>query len=370
MSKLKVKLDRIDLTTDSRDTLAVLIELLAPHVPYSLDILGTILNTVPRASTLQNVDPSKVTLWSTIPLHSDAISTAHPPGLFSIVTFSHLDHHFRFFCSAESSTLASDPPTEAEETHVKQVFEHLRDIAHEARPTYDATLTALGGWPRHRIDTDPPMIVIWAVHTKWTHVLTPMSTFQHPSVRYVYQRGAFELDGLPPSLAVGCSTTIRGDDDSEVEMEISQIRSSDLPFVYGASSVPRSEAYIMSRVPYSVCLRSRGKTRADEGQPVACALMHSDGSIGALRVDTKHQRQGLGRLVIRALAEKLDLSKGQGDLDLISDGYRDLGGGVLGWNWTDVEAHNEAGNRFFASLGGKENGWTCHWTYMLVGPNQ
>ncbi|KAG8221077.1 hypothetical protein J3R82DRAFT_2592 [Butyriboletus roseoflavus] len=374
MSTLKVQLDRIDLSTNSRDTSAALIKLLAPHVPYSLHILGTILNTSPRGSTLQNVDASKVTLWSTMPLHSDAISTTIPPVLFSVVTFSHLDHHFRFFCSGESRT--SDPPTEAEETHVKQVFERLRDIAGEARPTCDSILTVLSGsgWPRRRIDTDPPMIVIWAVHAKWAHVLAPMSTFQHPSQRYVFPRGAFARDGVP--LEVNRRTTLRGPggDDSEADVQVSQIQASDsdLSFVHGASSVPRSEAYILSRAPYSVCLRSRGETGTDglARQPVACALMHSDGSIGALRVDPKHQRRGLGRLVVRALTEKLDFSKGQGDLELASDGYGDLGGGALGWNWTDTEAHNEAGNRFFTSLGGKENGWTGHWTYMLVNPDR
>ena len=368
MSTFKVQLDRIDLSTGPRDTLAALVKLLAPHVPYSLHILGTLLNTGPRGSTLPNVDASKVTLWSTTPLHTDSISNI--PALFSIVTFSHLDHHFRFFCSGESRT--SDPPTEAEETHVKQVFERLRDIADEARPTYDSILTVLtgSGWPRPRIDTDPPMIVMWAVHAKWVHVLAPMSTFQHPGLRYVFPSGAFAHDGLP--LGVNRRTTLRVGDDSEVEVEVSQIRASDLSFVRGASTVPRSEAYILSRVPYSVCLRSRGEVGTDdlEGEPVACALMHSDGSIGALRVDSRHQRRGLGKMVMRALTEKLDFSKRQGGLQLASDGYQDLGGGALGWNWTDTEMHNEAGNRLFTSLGGKESGWTGHWTYMLVNPNR
>ena len=158
------RLDRINLSTNSRDTMASLIKLLAPYVPYSLDVLGAILNTGPRTNTLQDVDPSKVFLWSTIPFHPGAISTTDPPVLFSIVTFSHLNRHFCVFCSSDSST--TNPPSEVGRTHVKHVFEYLQDMAREARPTYDAFLTPRKSTIIHGIDTSIPMIVIKAVHQK------------------------------------------------------------------------------------------------------------------------------------------------------------------------------------------------------------
>lgn len=356
-----LNLYRIDLSTDSRNILAALIKLLGPHAPYSLQILGTVLNTGPRSSTLQDVDPSKVSLWSTVPLHFDPVPTNDHPALFSIITFSYQNRQFRFFCSGESQA-PSDPPTEAEKAHVAQVFEGLRDMAHEARPTYDSAIVALGGesWPRHRVDTDPSMIVIGGIHEKWADVLAPMTTFQNPNVRYVFPRGAFSHDAAPVN-----GRMLRLEGGLTDELVSSEIRASDLSFVLGASTVPRSDGYILSRAPYSACLRSR----AGE-QPVACALMHADGSIGVVHVDPNYQRQGLGGLVLRALTEKLDFGNDREGTELLpGDHYQDLGGGALGWNWVNVAVDNESGSRFFSSLAGKEGRWTCHWTYMLVDPN-
>ena len=354
----KPQLDRIDLTTSSRNTLATLIKLLAPHVPYSLRILGTVLNTGRRTNTLQDVDPSKVSLWSTIPLHSDTISTADTPTLFSIVTFSHVNHEFSVFCSAESS-MSSGPPTEAEATHIMHVFEYLQDMVSKAHPTYDSVLTDR---LTHHTDTDPPPIIISAVHPKWADLLAPVSTCQIPGVRYVFPHGAFAGDGL--------RTTVGGGEEPGFEVEVSEIQPSDLPFVHGASTTARTDAYLLSRAPYSVCLRVQEDAMmgVGRGRPVACALLHSDGSLGALRVDSKYQRRGLGKLVIRTLVEKLDFSlKNQGDLKLVSDVYQDLGGGALGWNWMDAGASNEVGNRFFTSMIGKEGlKWACQWIFIPI----
>lgn len=103
---LKVRLDRIDLSTNSRNTLAALIKLLALHIPYSLHIPGTALNTSRHGSTLQNVDAFKVTLWTTIRSRSSP---------FPIWTTSP-----DIFSSDDSGTF--DPLT-AEETQGRQVVE-------------------------------------------------------------------------------------------------------------------------------------------------------------------------------------------------------------------------------------------------------
>ena len=358
MDTSKPQLDRIDLTTNSCNTLAVLIKLLAPHVPHSLQILGTLLNTRPRTGILQDIDPSQVSLWSTIPLHSDAISTTDSPSLFSIVIFSHVNHTFGVFCSAESNT-SSNPPMESEKTHIKHIYESLRDIASKARPTYDSVVTTR---LTPTTNTDPPMIIAGPIHGKWVEVLAPMSTFQIPCVRYVFPPGALTRDSW--------RSTVREGDEPGVEVEVSEIRSSDLPFVHGASSPPRADAYLLSRAPYSVCLRVQEDviTGTDGGRPVACVLLHSDGSLGALHVDSKYQRRGLGKLVVRTLAERLDFwLKDQGDLKLVSDDYQDLGGGALGWNWMDSEACNEAGNHFLACMTGKEGlKWMYQWIFVPI----
>ncbi|KAN0088191.1 hypothetical protein V8E55_005248 [Tylopilus felleus] len=370
----KPQLDRVDQSVNSRNTLEALVKLLAPHAPYSLHVLGTILNSGPRTTTLQSVDSSKVSLWSTVPLLSDATSNTSSPALFSIIAFSHLNRQFSVFCSGES-TMPTDAQTQAEKAHIKQVFENLRDMARGAHPTYDSNITALSAGTSvrlaHRTDTDPPMIVVAAVHKKWAEVLAPMSTCQNLTVRYVFPRGAFTQDGLQTTFKLCGGDVPAGieasEEDSE-EVEATEIRASDLPFVHGASSIPRPDAYLLSRAPYSVCFRLGRDARmgGDEGRPVACALMHSDGSLGALRVDPKHQRRGLGRLVIRALMEKLDFSEGQGNPGSSSNDHRDLGGGALGWNWTDAEIHNEVANRFFTSMVGEENRCAYHWTYITI----
>ena len=359
------RLDRIDLSTNPRDTVASLIKLLAPYVPYSLDVLGAILNTGPRTNTLQDIDPSKVFLWSTIPFHPDTISITDPPVLFSIVTFSHLNRQFCVFCSSDSST-STDPPNEVERTHVKHVFEYLRDMAREARPTYDAFLTPRkSAIIQHGIDTRIPMIVIGAVHPKWEEVLAPLAVCQSPNVRYVFPPGAFARDGLR-------SVVHLEGVEEEVEVEESEIRTSDLAFVHGASTIARSDAYLLSRAPYSVCLRFRGDAvieadgRHGVGQVVACALMHADGSVGALRVHPEYQRRGLGRMVLRALMKKLNFGKNRGDLWSIADGHQDLGGGALCWNWMDTGDRNEAGNGFLSSVAGAGSSLPCHWTYIHI----
>ncbi|KAF9224080.1 hypothetical protein BS17DRAFT_780432 [Gyrodon lividus] len=348
-----LQLEHIDLNSGSRDTVAALVKLLSPHAPYSLHILGTILNAGQRSMTIGNVDPSKVFLWSTTPLRLS--NDNPPPKLFSILIFSPIGHDFRFFCSAESSP---EPPTKVEETHVERIFKMVRHMAREESPKYDSVLIMKsanrGLGPTVRVDNDPPMIIIGGVHEKWKPCITKSSECQNPVIRYI----------LPRSTSGSGATLSRSVVQSSDDLVISQIRQSDIAFVRAASSIPRSEEYIMSRAAYSVCLRTRGGDEGDEGgEPVAWALLHADGSIGALHVDPQYQRRGLGKLVLNSLAKKLDFGKVDGEPPSV---YDDLGGGALGWNWTDTEWRNDVGNLFFTSWVGRENGWTCHWTYMLT----
>ncbi|KIJ21015.1 hypothetical protein PAXINDRAFT_125631 [Paxillus involutus ATCC 200175] len=228
-------------------------------------------------------------------------------------------------------------------------------MAGQENPTYDSAVIMRSADTSQtaRVGNDPPMILIGCVHDKWQPCLAKFSESQNPCVRYI----------LPRSTSRDAATLSRSGIQSADDLVVSQIQQSDISAVRAASSIPRSEEYIMSRAAYSVCLRTRGGTGDEEGDPIAWALMHSDGSIGALHVDSKYQRRGLAKLVLNTLAKKLDFSKDDGEPSSV---YDDLGGGALGWNWTDTEWRNDVGKLFFSSWVGEENGWKCHWTYMLI----
>ncbi|KAH7888583.1 hypothetical protein F5I97DRAFT_1925105 [Phlebopus sp. FC_14] len=332
------------------NTLGALVELLSPHVPHSLPVLGNILNTCPRSQTIANVDPSQVFVWSTTPLPTSSSHVASPPPLFSILIFSPASHQFRFFCSAETS---SGPPTEEEEAHVLHICRSVLRMAARHSPTYNSILTCKASTPdshpTDRVETDPSMIVIGGVHEKWHSCLRPLSEWQNPYVRF----------NLPPT------SLPHKDAQPSQGWIISQIRESDINVIRATTAIPRSVDYIRSRAPYSVCIRPKGTYPDDQGQkPIAWALMHADGSIGTLFVDPLHRGKGVAKLAINTLVQKLDLTKGYASTPTNGD----LGGGTLGWNWSDTDVWNEKAKKLFHSLGGWREEWTCHWTYMVIPP--
>ncbi|KIJ65489.1 hypothetical protein HYDPIDRAFT_110586 [Hydnomerulius pinastri MD-312] len=345
------QLERIDLQAGlnqrSRDTVAALGKLLSPHAPRSLHILGTILNTRPRTKTIGNVDPDKVILWSTTPLQ---LSNDPPPELFSILIFSPASHQFRFFCSAESA----EGRKPEEEAHVVQIFQEVLRMA-AAETTYDSVLTMKsanhGSVPTERVDSDPRMIVVGSIDEKWRPCLAALSECQNPSIRYI----------MPPS-PLGAEIPTNAPESSR-DWVVDQIQESDIGVIRASSSVPRPREYIMSRAPYSVCIRTRGQEGLSP-KPIAWALMHADGSIGTLHVDSGYRRSGLAKFIMSTLVKKLDLR----DDGASPSVYDDLGGGALGWNWTDTDEWNDDGRRFFEKLAGWQMGWTSHWTYMVLTP--
>ncbi|KIJ67905.1 hypothetical protein HYDPIDRAFT_83949 [Hydnomerulius pinastri MD-312] len=362
MSRTTPLLKRVEFGVNTTDTIAALVRLLSPHAPYSLHILGNILNTCPRSETIGNVDPSQVTIWSTTPLpsptdsHDASVSPSTSPALFSVLIFSPVSHQFRFFCSADS---LDGPPKEEEEAHVLLICRSVLHMAVMDSPTYDSILTrkstGTGVRPADRADCDPPMIVFGGIHKKWRSCLRSLAACQNPCFRYI----------LPPSPSIGRVLPKDGPESSD-DWVVDHIRESDIDLIRSTSTIPRSADYIMSRAPYSVCLRSRGdRGEGPDGQkPIAWALMHADGSIGTLHVDPARRREGLAKFVLKKLVQKFD---GQGRKDATcASVLADLGGGALGWNWTDTDVWNEAANRFFGSFEGWQKGWTCDWTYMTI----
>ncbi|KAF7984218.1 hypothetical protein HWV62_16016 [Athelia sp. TMB] len=296
------------------DAANALIALLQPHLPHSLPILGYLFHSCrPTQSGFQE---PQVEVWSTI-------SPAEPPsaGVFSVLLFSPADAQFRLFCSADSS---AGPAEAAEEAHVVGVMRSATRIA-DGNPRY-RTIVPLppGDQPPHTA-----MIFVGSVHEKWARCLAPHAPRMNPCVKFL----------CPPQPAPPSR-----------EPSVSKLEEADLERVRAASGIARSHEYLLERLAASVCVRA-------DGLPVAWALVHADGSIGALHVEDAHRRRGLGRLVMRALVEQL------------GGGADGAGGEALGWNWTDVVAANEAGSGFMRSLAGWEEGWLCYWVFVAASPS-
>ncbi|KAH7923409.1 hypothetical protein BV22DRAFT_1130676 [Leucogyrophana mollusca] len=337
-----MQLIEVDLTSGHEFT--ALIRALSVHAPCSLHILGGVLNSRERTEKFDGADPSKVCAWSSEPLNSIINPSS---ALFSVLIFSPVSHQFRFFCSAESFP---GLPTEEEQAHVVGMMQSLLHLALAEGPKYDSALKPVRALeaPAERKQDERAMIVVGAVHEKWQSCLHTLAAAQNPCVRYVQ----------PPAP----SDTPTPSDDFSDKWVVSHIQESDIDTVRATSHIPRSKEYLLSRSAHSVCIRGR-----DEGgeaqKAVAWALMHTDGSIGTLYVDKEHRRKGFAQVVIKELVRKLDFKKGNGP----SSNDDDLGGGALGWNWTEVDVWNDKGRGFFDSFPGWHLGWLCHWTYMNVG---
>ncbi|KAH7908683.1 hypothetical protein BJ138DRAFT_1157070 [Hygrophoropsis aurantiaca] len=335
-----MQLCKVDLT--SQPDFSTLIQILSPHAPFSLHILGGILNARPRTGKLQSGEYPNTSAWTSKPLGSiDAAS-----DLYCALIYSALTHQFHLFCSAESSV---GPATRTAEIHVQDTIEAVLDLARVHAPAYDSELILGGdtGSPAVRRESDPAMVIIAAVHEKWHACLRSRSAAQYATARYV----------LPPG---SCNTSTVG---LPGELVVSAIQESDIERVRGTSHIPRPEEYYLTRSGCSVCLRPKGGA----GKAIAWALVHADGGIGALYVDARYRRKGLAQTVIKELVKKLNFSNDPGmDGSSLAVGDDDTGGGALGWHWMDVDVGNEGATAFYDSFEGCRRGWICHWTYIGV----
>ncbi|KDQ53514.1 hypothetical protein JAAARDRAFT_39201 [Jaapia argillacea MUCL 33604] len=325
---------------------AALVGLLKAYLPYSLPVLGTLCHTHPHSSQSEPVkldvplifactsfDPALLYRQPSSGL--EEVVSRHP-DLFSVIVISPVDNNQgRFFCSADA---APDGASDAENSHVIAVMEAFLSIVRgDLKLSSDIPLKTI---EREGLD---PGILLGSMHIKWVPCLEKYSQRVVPCMKYI----------CPPRSRLSFSKDISGEG-----LIVSEIQSSDIHAVVSTSHVARSNEYILSRAPSSVCIRT-SDTSPTPGLPIAWALIHSDGSIGTLHVQPEFRRRGLARVVIEQLVEKAQSLEGL-------DGAG--GGGAMGWNWADVIHGNGHGEGLFESLDGWEKGWVCCWVFLRFFP--
>ena len=322
----------VDLSTkEATDTFVGALE---AYIPYSLPILGYIFHSVGTSemNNASHFSTPKVQIWSS---KSNLTTETSQQTLFSIILFSESDSQFRFFCSAETSGI---PPSLEEKEHVKEMLGSFMKSVVRDDPKYRTIV-----WPSSVDDTNENIIFVGSVHEIWTSTLHPYSPQVNPRhVKYI----------CPPVN----STTSNLQTLSLLEVNgwtISQIQPSEVDLVKATSGVARSRDYLLGRCSSSVCIRDVKKGSA----PIAWALIHADGSIGALYVQPDYRRRGLAHLIAQELTRK---SVPQGSVDI------GRACGTMGWNWTDVSESNDKSIQFMESLGGWYKKWNCYWFYLTT----
>ena len=324
----------VDLST--KEAIDTFVGALEAHIPYSLPILGYIFHSdgsEMNASPLAHFSTPKVQIWSS---QSHLTAGTSRQTLFSIVLFSESDSQFRFFCSAEASGI---PPTPEEQEHVRETLGSFMKSIVGNDPKYRSIVQ-----PSSVDDANESFVFVGSVHEVWTSALHPYSPKINPRhVKYI----------CPPNPQPNLQTS------SFLEANgwtISQIQPSEVDLVKTVSGVSRSHDYLLGRCSSSVCIRDVKKSSA----PVAWALIHADGSIGALYVQPDYRKRGLARLMVQELAWK---SVPRSSEEGINIGRT---GGTLGWNWTDVCESNDKSIWFMESLEGWKKGWNCYWLYLIT----
>ncbi|EIW83206.1 hypothetical protein CONPUDRAFT_152242 [Coniophora puteana RWD-64-598 SS2] len=362
-----------DVDISSEASASLLIQVLSDEkhaLPESLSVLGSIVNSFDRTRPLSVDNHPTVQAWCTESLAnlqaqiSDGVS-ARP--LFSVFTFEPSTQQFRYFCSAEVAPGdKSKFPTPDENTHVAGAFRALRALADAHYPRFHVL--------KPNNSDDPPQIVIGAVHEKWRTATEPIILSRNPCPRYLLSpdNAKRSRSNTNPQLHPQSSPTLY-----EQDWIVSQMLEHDIPTVSSTSHIPRSATYLRSRFPYSVCLRdpsgpvavsSSGADAEADADPtkrraIAWALIHSDGGVGTLYVDTRYRGRRLGKRVVSELGRMLD----PGAVTTTTSGCPladgDPGGGAAGWVWAETMQSNAKGQAFFDSLGseGWERAWTCDW---------
>ncbi|KAG9095528.1 hypothetical protein FS749_010298 [Ceratobasidium sp. UAMH 11750] len=163
---------------------------------------------------------------------------------------------------------------------------------------------------------------IGAVHARWVDILRPNASYvsKGPVAQWVLAPPSPGTQAPPTAVPAG--------------YYIDRLTPADLPRIVETSKAPRTNAYTLSRLPYSICIRATGTD-----VPVAWGFLHADCSIGILFVEREHR----GRRLARAVVEHLPMYCG-----------RDTTGG---WKFSHVVAGNVEGSGLFGAL----PGWMCAW---------
>jgi len=158
---------------------------LEPYAPYTLGLIGNIVNSRPELVKAVKVYTSfEVDFSGTSQPHPTSTSpgdtrpssgrvSPSPPVLFSIVILQPREQA-RFFCSADLKS--SEPATPEEEAHVQEFFKEVipvvaafpLDNVDGPTPEYDINPVGVGGRGYH----------IGKVHEKWAPCLDPITTLR------------------------------------------------------------------------------------------------------------------------------------------------------------------------------------------------
>ena len=328
---------------------------LEPYAPYTLGLIGNIVNSRPelvkaiQVYTSFEVDFSKPfrsqpwpTPTSEFPTDAEFGSKApHPPVLFSVIALQPREQA-RFFCSADLKS--SEPATPEEEAHVQEFFKEVIPIVAafppggEDGPTleYDINPVGVKGRGYH----------IGRVHEKWAPCLDPI-TIQRSGPLVCLIRPP---PSPPPPREVSPPSVPPTPD----RWIISRFGPSDIDFIQSTSLIPRHKAYLESRAHTSISVYDSQIIGTSKSNPVAWSIIQADGSFGVLWVELSHRGLGLGNLVLDECISRSGTYHGFG-------GNQVTGTGILGWQWADASPVNARSIQFFSRQEGWMIGWGTQW---------
>ena len=344
---------------------------LEPFVPYTLGLIGNIVNSRPdlvraiRVYTSFEVDfsrplqarPARVGAGP-----STTESSFSPPALFSIIALQPREQA-RFFCSADLKS--SELATAEEEAHVQEFFREVIPIVAAFPPdNTDGPTPEYGIRP---IGAKGRGYHIGRVHEKWVPCLDPI-TIQRSGPLVCLIRPPPSPSSSPPPRPLAqvpppstTSHTPGVDETPNLTSDrwiISRFRPSDIDFIQSTSLIPRHKAYLESRVHTSISIYdthlANGASKSN-ANPVAWSIIQADGSFGILWVEPSHRGLGLGDLALKECMSRLETYHGFG-------GKRAIATGILGWQWADVNPENAHSIQFFR----RQEGWTIGWGTQWV----
>lgn len=316
------------INTNSSQDVERLSDILRMHLPVSLPLLGTL--------HCGELDGSFLSVWTTF----DILSARDTPDLFSVITFSPLSvDKYRLFCSAESG---NGPVSPAEEAHVVAVIKTLYNALKTESPLVEGIEV---GTAFLRVDGRANIFGIGNLHDRWTSCLEPFKSFCFRVKIYHRPPQDTSVSSLPWNVC------------PDDRFEVHELNESDISFVNERCPYKRSRSSILTRLPYSVCLKLKGGAT-----PISWVLLYPDGSFGMLHVEPEYRKMGVAGLCGLALAKKLEQIFEPTDV------------GRMGrypwsrWEFAGVVEGNEKGTCLMKSLEpfGWKEGWSVTFSYFML----
>ncbi|KAI0082844.1 hypothetical protein K474DRAFT_34882 [Panus rudis PR-1116 ss-1] len=329
VSTMEVFLHHICLQSPTSDYVDILADILRPHIPDSLPVIGCLFSS--------DLNTNPLHIWTTFPLSVGS----EPPPLFSVIILSPLNgQQFRYFCSA-TVTKSGRCQEEEAELHVRAVFARLLTSFAKRDRTVDGievekVIRKIGNPLRSSI-------YVGAVHAKWQYALKSFAIKGHPCI----------ICARPPK---STGRTSNWDCSSDSGWTISQLRESDVPHVRDRlTAFPRSYEHILARLPYSVCVR-----RASDDKLVAWNALDWDGALGMLFVEPECRGLGLAKMCKAAILRKLEQMYGTDEQG--REGVYPW----ARWEFNGISPDNAASLGLTKSLDGWNESFHCNWTYFAL----